>query len=238
MTQPLILFDMDGTLIIQKERPVTIEVTKFHGSYKSVKDQMKEIAVKHGVPAEEVNALDRMAHIWNHTRRYVENHGYSEARIQTVIDEIGVPFMAEDRADHAVSELLPDTMAALESLKHSGYEMGLVTTASRESYDRISSHNDFGCFGDYFRYSVTRDECNYIKPEPEPIHRILEHFGRDDFVYVGDTDHDAQASHAAGGLFVLINTRNYGDETIKSLNPDAVIDNLRELPLTLQSISE
>jgi phosphoglycolate phosphatase-like HAD superfamily hydrolase len=114
--------------------------------------------------------------------------------------------------------------------------MGVVTTASRESYEWISGHEDYGRFGEYFRHSVTRDDCRYIKPEPEPIHRILSMFNRDDFIYIGDADHDAQACQAAGGRFVLMNTREYDAETMESMSPDAVIENLLELPAALQKL--
>ena len=150
-----------------------------------------------------------------------------------MIDEINVPFMEEERADHAISVLIPGTMIGLESLRRLGYEMGLVTTASRESYDRISCDKKYGAFGIYFKYSMTRDECKYIKPEPEPIHRILKLYNHSNFVYIGDSDHDAQASKAAGGRFILINTRDYNSEILRKLAPDAIINTLNELPETL-----
>lgn len=236
MTLPLLLFDMDGTLIIQRTRPVYSGTTTTHSSYMSIKSQMKAIAVKHGVPPKLIMELDRMAHIWNTIRHYFEDNGYSEEQTQEVIDEINVPFMMEERADHEVSVLLPGTIEGLKRLKETGYRMGLVTTASRESYDRISCSPDYGCFGDYFAISVTRDDCRYIKPEPEPIHRILKHFGQSDFVFIGDADHDAQASMAAGGRFILINTRDYDAETVKELSPDAVINSLTELPEALNQL--
>ena len=147
MTKPILLFDMDGTLIIQGDKPAYTGTITQHSSYMSIKRHMKEIVVKRGVPPERVMGLNRMAHIWNTTRQYLEDHGYSDEQIQTVIDEINVPFMVEERADHAVSVLLPGTIEGLDSLKRLGYEMGLVTTASRESYDRISNQNEYGCFG-------------------------------------------------------------------------------------------
>jgi phosphoglycolate phosphatase-like HAD superfamily hydrolase len=110
------------------------------------------------------------------------------------------------------------------------YELGLVTTASRESYDRISNSENYERFGRYFTYSVTRDECRYIKTEPEPINKILEYFGTSSFVYVGDSDHDAQACKTAGGDFILINTRGYDRETINEIEPNIVINSLEELP--------
>jgi len=232
----LLLFDMDGTLIIQQERPVYTGVSTTHSSYMSIKSQMKAIAVKHGVPPELIMDQDRMAHIWNTTQHYLEDNGYNEQQIDSIIAEINVPFMAEERADHAVSVLLPGTIEGLEQLKQLGYRMAVVTTASRESYDRISCSEQYGCFGEYFSPSVTRDDCKYIKPDPEPIHRVLDHFKTDNFVYVGDADHDAQACSAACGKFVLINTRRYDEATIESLRADAVIDDLRQLPAVLETL--
>jgi len=236
MTLPLLLFDMDGTLIIQQTRPVYSGTTTTHSSYMSIKSQMKAIAVRHGVPPELIMELDRMAHIWNTIRHFLDDNGYSEDQTQEVINEINVPFMMEEIADHEVSVLLPGTVEGLRHLKENGYQLGLVTTASRESYDRISRSPDYGCFGEYFAYSVTRDDCRYIKPEPEPIHRILKHFDQSDFVYIGDADHDAQASRAAGGRFILINTRDYDEETIREFAPDVVINSLMELPEALNQL--
>ena len=218
---------MDGTLIKLSKKPT---------SYMSIKQQMKEIMVKHGVPAELVMDLNKMAHIWNTTRHYFEDQGYSEKQITTVIDEINVPFLEQERAEHAVSVMLPGTIEGLDALRSLGYEMGLVTTASRKSYDRISNQAKFGCFGEYFEHSVTRDDTYYIKPEPEPIQRILKHYNHSDFVFIGDSVHDAQASKAAGGKFVLINTREYDSEVLKNIAPDAVINKLDDLPEEIERL--
>lgn len=60
--------------------------------------------------------------------------------------------------------------------------------------------------------------------------------GRDNVVYVGDSDHDALAAKAAGARFVLINTRDYDEETINSFSTDGVIDNLSQLPELLNNL--
>jgi phosphoglycolate phosphatase-like HAD superfamily hydrolase len=54
-------------------------------------------------------------------------------------------------------------------------------------------------------------------------------YNRNDFVYIGDSDHDAYAFIAAGGRFVLINTRRYDEDTIQSFSPFAVIERLSQL---------
>ena len=233
--KPLLLFDMDGTLIIEG-KPRHNGTEKYPLPEVPVKTQMKRIAANHGVPMHIVDPLNRIALIWNATRRYMEDHKYPENKVQAVMLEINMPFLADELADHEHSTLIPGTVPGLKSLSNMSYEMGLVTTASRGSYDRISGSSEFGCFGDYFKHSITRDDVAYIKPDPEPIHRILELYNRDDFVYIGDTDHDALACKAAGGSFVLINTRGYDQATIQRLETDHVISRLTELPGFLEDM--
>lgn len=232
----LLLFDMDGTLIILKHRPKYRGTITHHTPFMSLKVRMKEIAVSHGVPVEEIKDMNRMAHIWNRVRSYLEEDGRSQEEVQEIIYEINGPFMVQERSEHEVSVLLPGTLAGLYALKSTGYEMGLVTTASRKSYDRLSTSDDFGKFGDFFPLSITRDDCDYIKPDPEPINRMMELCGRDDVVYIGDSDHDAFAANAAGARFVLINTRDYDEETINSFSTDGVIKNLSQLPELLNNL--
>lgn len=234
--KPLLLFDMDGTLIILKHRPKYRGKITHHTPYMTIKVRMKEIAVKQGVPAEEIKDVNRMAHIWNRVRSYLEEDGRSQEDIQFVMDEINIPFMVEERSEHKLSVLLPGTLAGLYALKSMGYEMGLVTTASRKSYDRLSTSDDYGKFGEFFPLSITRDDCDYIKPDPEPINRMKTLCGRDDVVYIGDSDHDALAAKAAGARFVLINTRDYDEETINSFSTYGVIKNLTQLPDLLDNL--
>ena len=115
MDKPLILFDMDGTLIILEDKPTYSGTTTLHSTYMSIKSHMKNIVISYGVPPEEVMDLYRMAHIWNKIYRYMEENGFSEQQIQTVIRDINKLFMVEERADHDVSVLLPDTITGLEN---------------------------------------------------------------------------------------------------------------------------
>lgn len=235
--KPLLLFDMDGTLIILKHRPKYRGTITHHTPFMTIKAQMKEIAINHGVPPEEIMGMNRMAHIWNRTRSFLEEDERSQEEVKAIIDEINVPFMVQERSEHDISELLPDTITGLQTLKSEGYEMGLVTTASRESYDRLSTSDEFGRFGEFFPRSITRDECDYIKPNPEPINRMKALSGRENIVYVGDSDHDALSAKAAGARFVLINTRDYDEETISSFSTDGVIENLSQLPELISRLS-
>ena len=234
--KPLLLFDMDGTLIEMTDQSRHSQRVRHHPSYGSVKQRMKEIAADHGVPPEEVADLERMAHIWNAVRAYADRNGLPEEDTSALMCAIDVPFMDEERADHTMSVLIPGTVEALATLRDMGYEMALVTTASRLSVETIGGSRDYGRFLRFFTHAVTRDDCRYVKPHPESILNALSHFGRDDFLYIGDSDHDAEAAKAAGGVFILVNTRGYYREHVERLEPGAVIKGLDELPGVLSGL--
>ena len=234
--KPLLLFDMDGTLIKMTDSSRHSQRVRHHTSYGSVKQRMKELAADHGVPAEELADLERMAHIWNAARAYADHNGFPEEDTQTLMSAINAPFMEEERADHALSVLIPGTAEALMTLRDLGYEMALVTTASRWSVERLLGSHEHGRLGRFFTHTVTRDDCSYVKPDPEAIEKALRLCGRDYFVYIGDSDHDAEAAKAVGGAFILVNTRGYDQEHLKRLEPDAVITGLGELPDVLSSL--
>lgn len=234
--KPLLLFDMDGTLIIPKVEAfndkASIDVTGLQS-----RQQMKRVAVSYGVPQGKIDPINRMAVVWNYARRYAESQGYSDEKITSMMAGINEFFGRQEELEHSLSVLLPSTIETLEALKSRYCILGMVTTASRKGFEKISRSVEFGCFGRYFTHSVTRDDCNYIKPDPEPINRMLQHLGRSDFLYIGDSDHDAEAAKAAGGRFILINTRPYDEEMMRKIRPDGVINRLSELPDLILRIS-
>jgi len=232
----LLLFDMDGTLIHVKGSGVGLSHYVGRHAETPVKEEMKRLAALHGVPSEALCGLDRMSYIWNACRAHAIGSGYNEEDTAALMSAINGPFMDEERADHALSVLIPGTIEALETLRGLGHEMGLVTTASRWSVERMGGSPEYGCFSRFFAYTVTRDDCRYVKPHPEPILKSLNHFGRDDFLYIGDSDHDAEAARAAGGVFILVNTRGHDGEHVRRLDPAAVVSSLIELPRLLPTL--
>jgi phosphoglycolate phosphatase len=234
---PLLLFDMDGTLIHVEGRVANPGHHPGHQAKTPAREEMKRLAALHGVPSEAVEDLNRMAHIWNTCRAYAEAKGYSEEETDALMAALDGPFMEEEVTDHAISTLLPDAEETLDALRGLGYEISLVTTASKASVERIVGSPEYGHIGRFFTHMVTRDDCRYVKPRPEPIMRALALHGRTGFVYVGDSDHDAQAAKAAGGPFILVDTRDYGKDMVAGLGPIAVVRSLSELPGVLTMLA-
>ena len=152
------------------------------------------------------------------------------------MEAINEPFTYDETMDHENIILLPKTLEALEVWYNEGFDLGVVTSSSREEYEGISSNSELGMFGKYFQFYITRDDCDYLKPDPEPINRILTLFGSSNFVYVGDTDHDAQATKDTNGIFILMNTRGHNSDIIKNMTPHAVIYLLTELPEIMKKL--
>jgi phosphoglycolate phosphatase-like HAD superfamily hydrolase len=61
------------------------------------------------------------------------------------------------------------------------------------------------------------------------VNKILKLFSHEEFIYLGDSDHDADACRSAGGKFLLINTREYDNCSVRVMNPIAVIETLTEI---------
>jgi HAD superfamily hydrolase (TIGR01549 family) len=236
-TKPLLLFDMDGTLIIPRMEKADKTAT-IHSLSLQSRQQMKNISHHYGVPLTELNSLNRMAHIWNRSRRYAETNGFNEKRITSMMARLNEPFNRQEELEHSLSVLLPGTIEVLESLQKNSYLLGMVTTASRAGFERISCSDEFGYFGRYFKHSITRDDCGYIKPDPEPINKVLRLFDRADFIYIGDSDHDAEATKAAGGSFILLNTKMYDEKMLQRIHPNGILDRLNELPDMISYITK
>ena len=234
--KPLILFDMDGTLITLKEKPSPRRVSVDPAPSVSLRQQMKQIASSHGIPLEEMNHTNRMNRIWNISWVYAHNHGFDEDKIKALMRTIDEPFKQSVSDYHDLCMLMPDTLETLEAFQKDGYTLGLVTNASRGAYERWANNPEYSLFSKYFQYSITRDDCGLIKPRPEPILKILDLFGRTDFVFIGDSDFDSQATKEAGGVFVLINTREYSNEVIAEMCPDAVVNSLKEFRIIIEEL--
>ena len=100
-----------------------------------------------------------------------------------------------------------------------------VATNRSDTMDRVlSEHN----LAEYFDLVVSSSDVNRPKPSPDLLIRILEHFKLKSYqsIYVGDSELDQLAAHAAKMPFVAYNNR--------SLAADYHIQNLKELVQILQ----
>lgn len=122
-------------------------------------------------------------------------------------------FINDERRDEAMA--FAKTIRYRELAPYMRMEEGLV-----ETLDRIRPHvslavctnrassmemiiKDFGLSG-YFSCVMTASQVSHPKPHPEPLLKVLAHFGiePDEALFVGDAQVDSQAAAAAGVPFV------------------------------------
>ncbi len=88
---------------------------------------------------------------------------------------------------------------ALDQLK--GQTSLAICTNRATSMEMIIK--DFGLEG-YFDYIMTAPQVTYPKPHPEPLLKVLKHFGvePDEALFIGDGEVDMQAAQGAGVPFI------------------------------------
>jgi HAD superfamily hydrolase (TIGR01509 family) len=84
----------------------------------------------------------------------------------------------------------------LEEL-HRNFKLGIITSRIRLGLDDIF---DARPIEKYFDVVISLDDVKNHKPHPEPLHTALERLGlkAKEAVYIGDSDTDILAAHAAG----------------------------------------
>jgi pyrophosphatase PpaX len=120
---------------------------------------------------------------------------------------------------------IPET---LRTIRERGTRLAIVTT----KYGAVARRH-LGILGllDLFDVIVAGDDCEQLKPHPEPFRRALEGLGVDprEAVGVGDSQHDVASARAAG---LLAGAACWGTGQLSALlasGPDVVLERPEEL---------
>ena len=145
------------------------------------------------------------------------------------VDELVTVYRAHNEELH--ESLMPcDGMeAALERLKHEGHTLGIVTAKRRVTVELAFEHVPLGHL---FDVVVGGDETERHKPDPEPVLLGLERLDArpEEAAYVGDSPFDIAAGNAAGVFTVAVTWgRIHRRERLEAEHPDAVVDTAEEL---------
>jgi pyrophosphatase PpaX len=114
-------------------------------------------------------------------------------------------------------------------LADEGRRLGIVTAKRRATVELAFARVPLGHL---FDVVVGGDETTRHKPDPEPILRALELLGArpDEAAYVGDSPFDVAAAKAAGVHAVAVTWGGiHGRERLEAEGPDAVVDSAEEL---------
>jgi phosphoglycolate phosphatase len=123
---------------------------------------------------------------------------------------------------------LPDVDETLSRLNRGAMKIAVLTNSGRAATQFAMEKFELR---KYIDESFSRDELPVMKPRPEGVTAVLEHFSleKKDVLYVGDSRVDIMAARAAGIRVASIPTGNYDLDTLRKDKPDYAMKSLREL---------
>ncbi|WP_283678010.1 HAD family hydrolase [Lentilactobacillus sp. Marseille-Q4993] len=171
------IFDVDGTLIDTETmylKPLS-QVLANNG-YQVSKDELNAVFG--------ITAIDALKRLGVTDPQKIKDEWFSK-----------VP---DFRDTVTVFDGIEDALAELSKTK----KVAVATSKASDEFKR-----DVTPFGldKYFSEFVFLDDVEYGKPAPDPVLKGIEKLGSraEMTVYVGDTEYDLQAAHAAGSKFAL-----------------------------------
>lgn len=213
MQNAAIIFDLDGTLV----------------------DTAPDLlaGIDHVMAAVGLSALPdgiirpHIAHGSRHMITVALEH-YSKPYDDALLDDLFDRFTDYYASNIAVaSRPFPGLLDALNGLRDQGARLGVCTNKRESLTLQLLDTLDLGR---YFDAIVGRDTLDVSKPHPRHLTTTIERAGgsRDYAVMIGDAKPDIDAARAAG-VPVVGATFGYTDVPIAQLNPDALLDDYRDL---------
>jgi pyrophosphatase PpaX len=207
MRFPVVLFDLDGTVI---DSGAIILASMRHATRTVLERELPddELLASVGGPG-----LERQM----------------RAIAPDRVEELVRTYREHNEPLHEQLTCCPGMDDVLDRLDREGRRLGIVTAKRRATvdlaFDRIPlSH--------LFEVVVAGDETERHKPDPDPILLALERLGADpgDTAYVGDAPFDVRAAKAAGVHAVAVTWGGiHPRERLEAEVPDAIADTAEEL---------
>jgi pyrophosphatase PpaX len=205
---PVVLFDLDGTLIDSG----SIIIASMQHAVATV--------LGRELPAEELAATVGGQGLVAQMRALDPDR----------VEELVEAYREHNDPLHDTLEAFAGMVEVVPRLKAEGRKLGIVTAKRRRTVALAIER--FPWLEDQFDVVVTYEDTERHKPEPEPVLAALERLGAkpDDAAYVGDSPFDIQAAKAAGAFAVAVGWGGiHADGTLRAQEPDAFVHDPEEL---------
>ena len=208
MRYPVVLFDLDGTLI--DSGPI-IMASMRHASVTVLGREPDEEKVRAAIGGPGLVAQMR------------------ELDPERV-DELVETYRAHNEPLHATLEAFDGMLELLPRLCERGHRLGIVTAKRLRTVDLALDR--FPILRETTEVVVGAEDTERHKPDPDPLLEALARLGAEprDAVYVGDSPFDIRAGKAAGMLAVAVGWGGiHPDERLLHEHPDALVHTPEEL---------
>ena len=208
MRFPVVLFDLDGTLI--DSGPIILA---------SMQHAVRTVLGREIPPAELQMSIGGQGIVAQMTAIDAEH-----------ADELLEAYKDHNDGLHETLEAFDDLLALLPGLKVEGRKLGIVTAKRHRTVGLALAR--FPALASAFDVVVGFEDTERHKPDPEPVLLAVERLGGspEDAVYVGDSPFDIAAAKAAGVFAVAVGWGGiHPDERLLAEEPDAFVQTPEEL---------
>lgn len=207
MRFPVVLFDLDGTVI---DSGAIILASMRHAAKEVLGTEVpdEELMAAVGGPGLEA-----------------QMHALAPDRV----DELVSVYRAHNEPLHDELVCCAGIEDVLVRLKEEGHRLGIVTAKRRQTVELAFARLPIEHL---FATVVGGDETERHKPDPAPLLLALERLGAepDDAAYVGDAPFDVKAARAAGLYAVAVTWGGiHARERLEAEEPDALVDRAEAL---------
>jgi len=207
MRFPVVLFDLDGTVI---DSGAIILASMRHAAKEvlGAEPPDEELMAAVGGPGLEA-----------------QMHALAPDHVEGLVSV----YRAHNEPLHEGLVCCPGIDDLLVRLKDEGRRLGIVTAKRRKTVDLAFAQIPLEHL---FETVVGGDETARHKPDPEPLLLALRRLGADpgDTAYVGDAPFDIKAAKAAGVFSIAVTWGGiHSRERLEAESPDAIVDSAEEL---------
>lgn len=208
MRFPVVLFDLDGTLI--DSGPIIL----------SSMQHAVQAVLGREIPPDELGLT-------------IGGQGIV-AQMQAIdaerADDLLEAYMEHNDGLHDTLEAFDELLALLPRLKAEGRKLGIVTAKRHRTVALALAR--FPALADEFDVVVAHEDTSGHKPDPDPVLFAIEKLGAEpsQAVYIGDSPFDIRAAKAAGVFAVAVSWGGiHPDERLLAEEPDAFVRSPEEL---------
>ena len=208
MRYPIVLFDLDGTLI--DSGPIILA---------SMQHAARTVLGRE-IPPDELGTTIGGQGIVAQMQALDADHA----------DELLAVYKEHNDGLHETLEAFDELLALLPVLKAEGRQLGIVTAKRHRTV--ALALDRFPALADEFDVVVAHEDTSRHKPEPDPVLLAVERLGGEPSraAYVGDSPFDIQAAKAAGAYAVAVAWGGiHPDERLLVEEPDAFVRSPEEL---------
>lgn len=146
------------------------------------------------------------------------------------VDELVEAYRVHNEPLHDTLEAFSGMVEVLPRLRAEGRKLGIVTAKRHRTV--ALAIDRFPWLGEQFDLVVAHEDTDRHKPDPDPVLAAVDRLGSEpsSAAYVGDSPFDIRSAKAAGAFAVAVGWGGiHADEMLLAEEPDAFVDEPEEL---------